>query len=300
VQLWCWIDTQWDFLRVATLYGIVWVAIFFAFCIYCLAFTKIWRHRHDLSGLFNPFNEDPFVGTITTDIEIVRTSRKELSEVKSHQEEPETDVPPIPGTEGETTREFDPYTVDVEVGNDVPDETHRLPSTRPEIFRVGSITRNAALQETNPDAWLYARVAFLFFCALLLSWVPSSINRVYSLAHPNTLNFGANYVEALVLPLQGFWNACVYIITSQTACRNLYRAVVGKQELPRKSDYWGDLDAAGGGGGVGMTSLAKGDVGAGGGVGGKLDRFKSRRTSQKLRDPSDVTSVTSLTAAHRR
>lgn len=24
LQLWCWIDTRWDFLRVATLYGIVW------------------------------------------------------------------------------------------------------------------------------------------------------------------------------------------------------------------------------------------------------------------------------------
>ena len=62
---------------------------------------------------------------------------------------------------------FDPYSVNVEVG-----EQERRPSTRPEPFNVvRTWTRNAALQETNPEAWLYARVAFLFFCALLISWV---------------------------------------------------------------------------------------------------------------------------------
>lgn len=278
----------------ATLYGIVWVAILFAFAIYCLAFTKIWRNRHELRGLFNPFNEDPFGGTITTQIDITRESRRP-STTTAYAADAEA---AIPGTE--PNGGFDPYSVAVEVGPQ--DDKLRRPS-RPEVFRVRSLTRTAALSETNPDAWLYARVAFLFFCALLISWVPSSINRLYSLANPNKLNFGLNYTETLVLPLEGFWNALVYIITSQTACRNLWRSVRGRHELlPRKNS--GGFDGAsgtGGGGGLGKA-LPLGKLGAVGGAGGggkgRVDRFVSRRESVRL--DSDVTSFTSLTQAHHR
>lgn len=160
-----------------------------------------------------------------------------------------------------------------------------------------TLTRNAALSESNSEAWLYARVAFLFFCALLISWVPSSINRLYALANPDKYNFGLNYTESLVLPLQGFWNALVYVVTSQTACRDLWRSVTGAQVLPRKSSV--DVN----GGVVGLRDLgsAKGDTKLerfAGGLGSKkggdvrLERFTSRRTSQRLE--SDDSSVTSL------
>ena len=67
--------------------------------------------------------------------------------------------------------------------------------------------------------------------------------------HPDTVVFGLNYTETLVLPLQGFWNALVYIITSQTACRNLWRRVFSNQPpVPRKDSY------VGGGGGQGLDA----------------------------------------------
>lgn len=65
-----------------------------------------------------------------------------------------------------------------------------------------------------------------------------------------------NYTETLVLPLQGFWNAVVYIITSQTACRNLYRSLVGKPELPRKN-----MDGSGGASGAYGASFHSGGGG---------------------------------------
>ena len=295
-------DTKWDFLRIATFYGIIWIALFFAFLVYCLAFGKVWRQRHELHGLFNPLNEDPFTGTITTEIEIVRTSRHHLdtTNTNSHTDTEASPTLPVPGSEEHNQEGFDPYTVNIGVGPQ--EDLDRHPS-RPELFRLGSLTRNAALSETNPDAWLYARVAFLYFLALLLSWIPSSINRVYSLVHPNALNFGLNYTETLVFPLQGFWNAIVYIISSQTACRNLWRSMVGKSAIPRRNVHTGGLDSseAATKWDTRSDSFGKngGDVlGGASSAGGKLDRFSSRKAGQRWE--TDATSVTSLTAAHYR
>ena len=247
------------------------VALISAFIIYCMAGAKVWRNRRDLREWFNPFNENPFEGTVTTEIDV--TTRVRRAESPSSIRRPSDGEMPIHGIEPQGGGDYDPYTVNVEVG---PQDKRQ--NSAPELFRMRTLTRNAALNEANADAWLYARVAFLFFCALLISWVPSSINRVYSLAHPDRLNFGLNYIETLVLPLQGFLNAIVYIITSQTACRNLWRSITGAQELPRKSSSVTgtrlDLPL-----GMGKTDT-------------KLDRFAARRTSQRL--DSDVTSVSSL------
>jgi len=135
--------------------------------IYIMAFIKVWHNRHELSGLFNPFNENPFEGTVTTEIDVTTHARRppELGLTSQNSETP------IYGASPMMKYDFDPYSVNVEVGPPRPD---RKTSTA-ELFKVRSLTRNHALSETNPDAWLYARVAFLFFCSLLISWVPSSV-----------------------------------------------------------------------------------------------------------------------------
>ena len=97
----------------------------------------------------------------------------------------EQDAAAVLGGE-QTKQDFDPYSVDVEVGDTNPDGTTgtsdlRWPSTRPEVFQMRDLTREHALLETNPDAWLYARVAFLFFCALLISWVCLLLSLLFSL-----------------------------------------------------------------------------------------------------------------------
>lgn len=165
-QLWCWISPTWDFLRIMTLYAIVWIAILAAFVIYCLAIRKVWRNWHELTGIFNPFNEDPFTGVIVTEIEITHQSRLTDDSRPSHG-----------NLEGQThdfperkSSDIRGYSVNVQA--QPPLDIERQPSIILDPFTgVRSWTRNAALQETNPEAWLYARVAFLFFCALLISWV---------------------------------------------------------------------------------------------------------------------------------
>lgn len=47
-----------------------------------------------------------------------------------------------------------------------------------------------------------AKCAILFFTALLVTWIPSSANRAFSVLHANEVSLPLE-----VLPLQDFWNA---------------------------------------------------------------------------------------------
>ncbi|KAL9598176.1 MAG: hypothetical protein Q9219_004673 [cf. Caloplaca sp. 3 TL-2023] len=270
--LWCWIDLKWDFLRIALLYGIVWVAIVFAFIIYVKAFRVIYSRRDQLRGFLNPLNEHPFMtGTITTsiDIRVDRvTSPSDTSNANNNNNIFDKDFDSSQRTAGKNNEnhqeldEFHPYVVNVEA-------PERMPSG------VREVTREVARKETtNPGAWLYARVAFLFFLSMVIIWLPSSANRVYALVHPSRINYPLNYASALVLPAQGFLNVIVYMVTSQTATRQFFSALRRRQRMPWRDDLlafpWArgmkskaglDLEMAG------LEGRAPG--GGGGGGGGK-------------------------------
>jgi hypothetical protein len=76
--------------------------------------------------------------------------------------------------------------------------------------------------EANTAIWSYTKVSLLFFLAMMVTWIPSSANRVYSVVKPGSVSLGLAYSSALVLPLQGFWNATIYASTSLSACRELW------------------------------------------------------------------------------
>lgn len=57
---------------------------------------------------------------------------------------------------------------------------------------------------------------------MLITWIPSSANRLYSLTHNNSISVPLQFVSVFVIPLQGFWNCVVYVTTSWVACKNLF------------------------------------------------------------------------------
>jgi hypothetical protein len=86
---------------------------------------------------------------------------------------------------------------------------------------------------TNPAdsaAWAYSKVAVLFFIAMMVTWIPSSANRVYSVVHPGKVSLTLEYASAFVLPLQGFWNAVIYTTTSLPACNHFWRKLRGHSQ----------------------------------------------------------------------
>lgn len=142
------------------------VAILFAFAIYIRAGRVIYKRRDQLKGFLNPMNENPFTGVVTTEIDVTVGPAQSPSQISTkHGNVFDKDFDRIPGME---EGQFDPYTVNIGVG----ENEHNKKPSKPELFRMKSITREEALKETtNPGAWLYARVAFLFFLSMLIIWV---------------------------------------------------------------------------------------------------------------------------------
>ena len=87
--------------------------------------------------------------------------------------------------------------------------------------RTGPLRKKAAY-EANNATWSYTKCALLFFTAMLVTWIPSSANRVYSVVHDNQSSIALEYMSAFVLPLQGFWNAIIYMVTSWKACQMFF------------------------------------------------------------------------------
>ena len=104
--------------------------------------------------------------------------------------------------------------------------------------------RKYAAMDANAAAWGYTKVALLFFCSLLITWVPSSINRVYSLVYPSLISLPFTYASSVVLPLMGFWNALIYVTTSWAAVKMLFSCASVRhtrgRSIPR-IDIQGDL-----------------------------------------------------------
>ncbi|KAF4556069.1 Hypothetical protein D9617_1g079440 [Elsinoe fawcettii] len=212
--IWCWISERWNFMRFVFLYAWIWLAIVFALFVYIRAGIIIYRRRHQLSGYLNPLNENPFKAVVTTSVHV--TSEPSSTVPMAVASAP----PPLPF---ESDLDMAPqYQTDIDAQSTQSFKSVDHPDV-PAILRVRSYTRRVAEESVNPEAWLYARVAFLFYIALILIWVPSSVNRVYSLVHPGKVSWELSYVAGFMFPLQGFWNLVVYVITSRTACRNLFK-----------------------------------------------------------------------------
>jgi hypothetical protein len=99
----------------------------------------------------------------------------------------------------------------------------------------------------NAAALAYLKVAFLMFIALFVVWVPSvslllsndwylhlrtdnaqTVNRLYQFIHKDQPSYVLNIISAIVLPLQGAWNATIYIYTTRSECRRAYGLITSK------------------------------------------------------------------------
>ncbi|KAK4044351.1 hypothetical protein C8A01DRAFT_31404 [Parachaetomium inaequale] len=88
------------------------------------------------------------------------------------------------------------------------------------LTALGNTWRKLArkLATLDPIKLAYLRTSFVFAISILVTWTPSSINRVYSLVYPARTSYPLNLAGAVVLPLQGLWNAIIFAATS---CRVL-------------------------------------------------------------------------------
>ena len=244
-QLWCWVADEWDYLRLALFYGPVWLVLVVTLAIYIAAGKQIFEKRRQLRSfaghasnemattLPEPF-ANPF-GTKTTEIS-VSTELADMSERPSERNSMDANGKLRKGNI------YNDYSVTIEGSKPPVLAPPVSPGPRKLSTRGGPVDLNQwqrrAAMESNNAAWSYTKCAMLFFVAILVTWVsrapsfpqtyaykqlqvPSTINRVYQIARPESTSFPLLFVSALVLPLQGFWNALVYATTSWKACQEL-------------------------------------------------------------------------------
>ncbi len=73
----------------------------------------------------------------------------------------------------------------------------------------------------DPVKLAYLRTSFVFAVSVLVTWTPSSINRVHDVLHGDeqagssrhSTSYALNLASAVVLPLQGVWNAVIFFTT---------------------------------------------------------------------------------------
>lgn len=86
----------------------------------------------------------------------------------------------------------------------------------------------------DPVKLAYLRTSFVFAVSVLITWTPSSINRVHDIVNPNDFSYPLNLASAIVLPLQGLWNAVIFFSTSWPAMRQEVRAMLDRfKGIPR-------------------------------------------------------------------
>ncbi|KAH8595887.1 G-protein coupled receptor [Bisporella sp. PMI_857] len=259
--LWCWVSGEWDILRIVTFYAPVWLVILLTMAIYLRAGREIWAQRKHLRNFDGPVQDplplinDPFQSMKTTEVfvtsEAVNQSSSEnidLGRLTTTQDNGFPTAPTNPDnaytiTISSSKTPFEKsqkavgsaQSLDVESGLDrnvtigsQPSDSQRADFGRNPISsksslgipRINPIRRHAAHQAENA-AWSYTKVSVLFFIAMMVTWIPSSANRLYSVVHEGEVSVGLQYAAAFVLPLQGFWNAVIYITNNLNACKSI-------------------------------------------------------------------------------
>ncbi|KAI0389352.1 hypothetical protein F5Y17DRAFT_469741 [Xylariaceae sp. FL0594] len=94
--------------------------------------------------------------------------------------------------------------------------------------RVHGFFARVAARITNMDPvkWAYLRTSFVFAVTVLVTWTPSSINRIHDMVRPDEFSFGLSLASSIVLPLQGTWNAVIFFYTSWGPLREEVRTWV--------------------------------------------------------------------------
>lgn len=115
-----------------------------------------------------------------------------------------------------------------------------LPKSNPFVRAWRKFQRR--LDHLDPVKMAYLRTSFVFAISILVTWTPSSINRVYALIYPKQPSYDLNLASAIVLPLQGLWNAVIFAATSWSLlkaecselCRRGYFGFGGVMGRPRR------------------------------------------------------------------
>ncbi|EHK18198.1 putative G-protein coupled receptor protein [Trichoderma virens Gv29-8] len=227
--IWCWVDREWDFIRIYTYYMLIWICIVGSILCYFLVGWHVFRMRNRLRSFSTSKNRekekdmDPgraetgqngCYGTVTTEVQVTHTPANALPNPNE----------PQPAYIQQNPRHvsFDNSTPEIQPSGDnqyyssVTTSPPQEAPPRPPLlqrFMTSIRTISGKFHISDPIKRAYLRTSFLFALSVLVTWIPSSLNRIHG-----WLDGGSPYdfhvATAAVLPLQGLWNAIIFFVTS--------------------------------------------------------------------------------------
>ncbi|KAI0124372.1 G-protein coupled receptor [Xylariales sp. AK1849] len=249
--LWCWVRSSWDIFRIATFYGPVWVVIVVTFFIYLRAGGDIYQKRKQMRYFSSSHDPEPL--TMDDPSSSKTTEVMVTTEDASGQEGIDLTNLGRDGAEACSSQPPPGAAYSVTISSSVRDDRHsrtdlsppiqsNVVIREPAVARQGRRSKRRANFEVNNAAWSYTKCAILFFTAILITWIPSSANRVYSVVHPGEVSTPLEFMSAIVLPLQGFWNAVIYITTSWSACKYFFSELGDRTRRRGSKTFTSDYD----------------------------------------------------------
>lgn len=251
--LWCWVGASWDVMRIATFYAPVWLIILATIAIYIRCGKDIFVRRQQLRNFRAPAPDpipimhDPFSAEQSTQIRV----DKHIVITESDNMDIDLEQLNLSSDGGVRRPAGTSNFVNISAsqiprsGNNMqysswPEKSQAdrqrdsiVITTIPATLTTSNIipTRRYAAMEANTAIYSYTKVALMFFCVMMITWIPSSANRVFSVVHKGQVSLPLEYISATVLPLQGFWNAVIYTITSWPAVKALWRQLRSGKRL---------------------------------------------------------------------
>ncbi|PHH59381.1 hypothetical protein CDD81_3340 [Ophiocordyceps australis] len=232
--IWCWIDPKWDSIRIYTYYMLIWICIVGSFVCYILVGYHVFRsrnqlrsfpasknrehgHHHERAGTDIASRCQGVFGTVTTEVQVVHTGPPLAEPKKVHVSS--TGQVSFDSTSSPERRQ--PTTGRAQCYSSVtsPGLTSRhiriLAKLLPPLRRVMAPLTRAANKFVidDPIKRAYLRTSLLFALSVLVTWIPSSLNRIHGWLDGKS-PYEYHVATASVLPLQGLWNFLIFFITS--------------------------------------------------------------------------------------
>ncbi|KAM3512729.1 hypothetical protein MY11210_003603 [Beauveria gryllotalpidicola] len=229
--IWCWVDRQWDYIRIYTYYMLIWICIVGSLVCYLLVGYHVFRSRDRLRSLTASTSRDAggvleltrndendgCYGTVVTEVQVTSCvgipQPLPASAQRRHPVDIESQLPTQSVFEHSPTH-VPPGFVQYFSSVESPSQRDRQAQESPLKSALASVMR-AARQFTvaDPVKRAYLRTSFLFAISVLVTWIPSSMNRIHSwIAGQSPYQF--HVATAAVLPLQGLWNSIIFFVTS--------------------------------------------------------------------------------------
>ncbi|QUC19358.1 uncharacterized protein UV8b_03599 [Ustilaginoidea virens] len=245
--LWCWISPRWSIVRLYAYYIPIWICILLSVLIYIAVGCHVFRRRNQLLHF-----KIPKYDSISGSASPLDSGNRNSEDAGSTRP---TKSYGRAVTEIHITSGFLGF--DFEEGISAPPATHIVPSRAcnrswPTLLNDSELDRRAItaqnfvttcssggqctdrstlagkfgllastasmkLRRLDPVKMAYIRTSFIFGFSVLITWIPSSVNRLYSLANEGQVSYPLSIASGCVLPLQGVWNATIFFMTSWSA-----------------------------------------------------------------------------------